>query len=98
MQNQSGCQVLIPLIGQELSLNLYIIFIHTIYCPCTDDAENRGLLRALPLVVMKAVTQDMPQLKPSKDVDSGDSEDDISDPVDLMPKHFDKEDLDPMIL
>ena len=60
---------------------------------CLEDAEGRGLLRALPLVVMKAVTQDMPQpVKASKDVDSGDSDDDIPDPVDLMPKHFDKED------
>ena len=58
-----------------------------------DEAESSGLLRAVPLVIMMAVadTQDVKQTK-LKESDSEDSDEDLAESLDIMPKHFDKDD------
>ena len=62
--------------------------------PVLDDAERLGLLKAMPLFTMLAVTDNPETKTPTKvrDSDSDDSDEDIVDTEDIMPKHFDKED------
>ena len=62
--------------------------------PVLDDAERLGLLKAMPLFTMLAVTDSTETKTPTKvrDSDSDDSDEDIVDTEDIMPKHFDKED------
>merc|ERR1712079_365016 len=66
-----------------------------------DDAERTGLLRAIPLVIMMAVAETDRSRSEGEDSEEDDDEDDdddeeeeeedIADPIDFIPKHFDKE-------
>ena len=53
-----------------------------------------GFLKAIPLVIIKAVTES-PETKQTKikisDSGSEESEGEVDEPIDLMPKHFDRE-------
>ena len=62
--------------------------------PVLDDAERLGLLKAMPLFTMLAVTDNAETKTPTKvkDSDSDDSDEEIVDTEDIMPKHFDKDD------
>ena len=59
-----------------------------------DEMENMGFLKAIPLVIIKAVTES-PDLKQTKikgnDLGSDESEGEVEEPIELMPKHFDRE-------
>ena len=62
--------------------------------PVLDDAERLGLLKAMPLFTMLAVTDNAETKTPTKvkDSDSDDSDEDMVDTEDIMPTHFDKDD------
>ena len=52
--------------------------------------EAMGLLKAIPLVIIKAVTESAPANEIEEDSEDEDSEPEVESP---MPKHFENDDL-----
>jgi len=75
--------------------NLLGNHLHEVHGVGRDEMETMGFLKAIPLVIIKAVTES-PDIKQTKikisDSGSEESEGEVEEPIELMPRHFDRED------